>query len=167
MRPALVFVTMLMWSLPAAAQETVALAIEGWQQQAGDDGIVTYRCASEVCAKGSVVSYKVQPHRNTIALQDFETHHRRLADQNAGTGRIRDVRLAEPKERVIDGVRILQINREVTWADKSVTFTIEARLMGPDKSFSLVSDSPQRDWTANNFEGFLRPLVDIAGIKAP
>lgn len=167
MRPALVFVTMLMWSLPAAAQETVALAIEGWQQQTGDDGIVTYRCASEVCAKGSVVSYKVQPHRNTIALQDFETHHRRLADQNAGTGRIRDVRLAEPKERVIDGVRILQINREVTWADKSVTFTIEARLMGPDKSFSLVSDSPQRDWTANNFEGFLRPLVDIAGIKAP
>lgn len=167
MRPALVFVTMLMWSLPAAAQETVALAIEGWQQQAGDDGIVTYRCASEVCAKGSVVSYKVQPHRNTITLQDFETHHRRLANQNAGTGRIRDVRLAEPKERVIDGVRILQINREVTWADKSVTFTIEARLMGPDKSFSLVSDSPQRDWTVNNFEGFLRPLADIAGIKAP
>ena len=167
MRTALVFVMMLMWSVPAAAQESVALAVEGWRQQTGDDGVVTYRCASDVCAKGSVVSYKVQPHRNTITLQDFETHHRRLADQNAGTGNIRDVRLAEPKDHVIDGVRVLQISREVVWADRSVTYTIEARLIGPDKSFSLVSDSPQRDWTVNNFEGFLKPMIDIAGIKAP
>ena len=50
-------------------------------------------------------------------------------------------------------------------AANTTTFTIEARLIGPDKSFSLVSDSPKREWTANNFEGFLRSLVAIAGMK--
>jgi hypothetical protein len=44
-------------------------------------------------------------------------------------------------------------------------FSIEARVIGPDKSFSLVSDSPKREWTANNFEGFLRSLIAIAGLK--
>ncbi len=60
----------------------------------------------------------------------------------------------------------MQVSREVDWADNTTTFTIEARLIGPDKSFSLVSNSPKREWTANNFEGFLRRMVDIAGIKA-
>jgi hypothetical protein len=27
-----------------------------------------------------------------------------------------------------------------------------------------VSDSPKREWTANNFEGFLRRLADIAAL---
>jgi hypothetical protein len=53
----------------------------------------------------------------------------------------------------------------VDWSDKTTTMSIEARVIGPDKSFSLVSDSRRRDWTANNFEGFLRSLVAIAGIK--
>ena len=68
------------------------------------------------------------------------------------------------KERNVAGVRVMQVSREVDWADNTTTFTIEARLIGPDKSFSLVSDSPKREWTANNFEGFLRSLVVIAGI---
>jgi hypothetical protein len=70
------------------------------------------------------------------------------------------------KERNVAGVRVMQVSREVDWADNTTTFTIEARLIGPDKSFSLVSDSPKREWTANDFEGFLRRMVDIAGIKA-
>ena len=74
--------------------------------------------------------------------------------------------VAEPKERTIEGVRVLQISREVAWQSGNKTFTIEARLIGPDRSFSLVSDFPQREWTVNNFEGFLRRLVDIAGIKS-
>lgn len=149
---------------PARAQETVVLAIEGWRQEARD-GVTYHRCASAICAVGSTVSYKQQPHRTTISLADFETHHRRLAEQNAGTGRIRAVRIAEPKQRTIEGVRVLQISREVDWADKTTTFTIEARLIGGDKSFSLVSDSPKREWTVNNYEGFLARLVDIAGIQ--
>ncbi|MDQ8698731.1 hypothetical protein [Hyphomicrobium sp. LHD-15] len=149
----------------AAAQETVALAIEGWQQQEGRDGIVYYRCASEICAAGSVVSYKAQPHRTALTLEEFEKHHRRLAENNKGSGRIRDARITEPKARTLDGVRVLQISREVEWSDGTTTFTIEARLIGEEKSFSLVSDSPKRDWTANNFEGFLRSLIQIAGLK--
>jgi hypothetical protein len=149
----------------APAQETIALAIEGWRQQAGGDGVVYYRCASQICAAGSVVSTKAQPHRTALTLADFENHHRGLARHNTGTGRIRDARVSEPKERVIEGVRILQINREVEWTDNTRTFTIEARLIGPDKSFSLVSDSPRREWTVNNYEGFLRRMVEIAGIK--
>jgi hypothetical protein len=148
----------------AAAQETVALAVEGWRTETRNE-VVYYRCASQICAAGSVVSYKAQPHRTTISLANFEKHHRGLAEQNKGQGRIRDVRILDVKQRTVEGVRVFQISREVDWSDNTTTFTIEARLIGPDKSFSLVSDSPKRDWTANNFEGFLRQLVNIAGIK--
>ena len=75
------------------------------------------------------------------------------------------MRITEPMQRAVEGVQVLQVSREVDWADKTTTFTIEARLIGADKSFSLVSDSPKRDWTANNYEGFLRNLVAIAGIQ--
>jgi len=161
----LAVVLMVCAALPAAAQEVIALAIEGWRQEAREDGSVYYRCVSKICAAGSVVSYKPQPHRPALTLADFENHHRGLAKQYTGTGRMREVRVAEPKQRSVDGVRVLQVNRKVDWTDNSTVFSIEARLIGPDKSFSLVSDSPKREWTANNFEGFLRRLVDIAGIK--
>jgi hypothetical protein len=156
---------LLLLAQSAAAQETIALAIEGWRQETRND-IVYYRCASQVCAAGSVVSYKPQPHRTALTLAEFENHHRGLAAQNKGQGRIRDVRIADVKERSVEGVRVMQVAREVDWADNTTTFTIESRLIGPDRSFSLVSDSPKREWTANNFEGFLRRMVDIAGIRS-
>jgi hypothetical protein len=165
MRLVLAAVLMLGAVWPAPAQETIALAIEGWRQEVRQDGSVYYRCASQACAAGSVVSYKSQPHRPTLTLADFENHHRGLARHYAGTGRMRDVRVTEPKQRTVEEVRVFQISREVDWTDNSTTFSIEARLIGADKSFSLVSDSPKREWTANNFEGFLRSLVAITGIK--
>src|SRR5829696_9259924 len=62
----------------AVGQETkVVLAIEGWRSEARD-GITYFRCASRICAAGSVVSYKRQPHRPTLTLADFEAHHRGL-----------------------------------------------------------------------------------------
>jgi hypothetical protein len=148
----------------AVAQESIALAVEGWRTETRND-IVYYRCASQVCAAGSVVSYKQQPHRTALTLAEFEKHHRGLADQNRGQGRIRDVRIKDVKERTVEGVRVMQVAREVDWADNTTTFTIESRLIGPGRSFSLVSDSPRREWTANNFEGFLRQMVNIAGIR--
>ena len=150
---------------PSVAQEAVAIAIEGWEQRTGDDGVVTFRCASAICAAGSVVSYKAQPHRTGISLADFEKHHRGLADQNKGHGRIKDVRLSDFSDAMIEGVRVLRVNREVDWSDGQTTYTIDARLIGQSRSFSLVSDSPQRDWTANNFDGFLRSLAAVAGIE--
>lgn len=167
MKIAAALIATLLLVQPVAAQETIALAIDGWRQEDGKDGIVYYRCASEICAAGSVVSYKVQPHRTTLTLADFEKHHRGLAEHNKGSGHVHDARITDPKEHTIDGVRVLQITREVDWTDDTTTFSIEARLIGPDRSFSLVSDSPKREWTANNFEGFLRSLVAIAGIKNP
>jgi hypothetical protein len=164
MKAVLWLVAVLLLAPQAAAQETIALAVEGWRQETRD-GVTYHRCASQICAAGSTVSYKPQPHRTGISLADFETHHRGLVAQNKGQGRIRDVRLSDIRERTVEGVRVLQVNREVDWADNRTTFTIEARLIGPDKSFSLVSDSPRREWTANNFEGFLRQLVNISGIR--
>jgi hypothetical protein len=149
---------------PAFAQETVAVAVDGWRTEERD-GIVYYRCASKVCAAGSVVSYKPQPHRPALTLAEFENHHRGLAKHYSGTGNMHAVRVGEPKERTIEDVRVLQISREVDWTSGNKTYTIESRLIGSDRSFSLVSDSPKREWTANNFEGFLRSLIAIAGIK--
>src|SRR5262245_36778113 len=128
MKNAVVLVAILLLGQPAAAQETIALAIDGWQQEAGRDGVVYYRCAIEICAAGSVVSYKVQPHRTALTLEDFEKHHRGLAEHNKGSGHVRDARITEPKERTIDGVRVLQISREVDWTDDTTTVSIEARL---------------------------------------
>jgi len=160
----LVFVVLLLG--PAAAQDTIVLAVEGWRQQEGSDGVVYFRCASPICASGSVVSYKAQPHRTALTLAEFDAHHRGLAERNTGAGRVRTAKVTNPQERTLDGVRVMQINREVVWTDGSSTHTIEARLIGPDRSFSLVSDSPKAEWTKNNFEGFLRRMVDIAGIKS-
>jgi hypothetical protein len=164
MKAVLALLTLLVLLQGAAAQESIALSVEGWRTETRND-IVYYRCASQICAAGSVVSYKAQPHRTAISLADFEKHHRGLADRNKGQGRIRDVRIADVKQRTVEGVRVLQVSREVDWADNTTTYTIESRLIGPDRSFSLVSDSPKREWTANNFEGFLRQLVTIAGIR--
>jgi len=161
----LLFMTLLLGQA-AAAQETIALAVEGWQQREGSDGVVYFRCASQICASGSVVSYKAQPHRTALTLAEFDAHHRGLAERNTGTGRVRTAKVSNPQERTVDGVRVMQINREVVWTDGSATYSIEARLIGPDRSFSLVSDSPKAEWTKNNFEGFLRRMVDIAGIKS-
>jgi hypothetical protein len=140
----------------------MALAIEGWTAKSGADGVIYYRCASAQCAAGSVVSYKAQPH-HPVTLEEFERHHRGLAERNKGAGRIRDVRITAPRQREVEGVRVLQIARAVDWDDGTTTHTIEARLIGPQRSYSLVSDSPSAEWTANNFEGFLRPLIAMAG----
>jgi len=96
----------------AIAQDTIALAIEGWRHEVRSD-VHYYRCASQICAAGSVVSTKEQPHR-AISMADFEKHHRGLAAQNKGAGRIRDVQLSEIKERTIEGVRVMQVRRQVT-----------------------------------------------------
>jgi hypothetical protein len=164
MKAILSLLTLVLSLHAAAAQEAIALSVEGWRTETRND-VVYYRCASQICAAGSVVSYKAQPHRTALTLDDFEKHHRGLADQNKNQGRIRDVRITDVKQRAVEGVRVLQVSREVDWADNTTTFTIESRLIGPDRSFSLVSDSPKREWTASNFEGFLRQLVNIAGIK--
>jgi hypothetical protein len=160
------FVLMLGAGQASIAQESVALAVEGWRVQERE-GVTSYRCASSICAAGSVVSYKAQPHRTALTLADFENHHRGLAKHYSGTDNMRAVRITEPKERTIEGVRIFQVSREVNWTSGNTTFSIESRLIGPDKSLSLVSDSPKREWTTNNFEGFLRSLIAIAGIRAP
>jgi hypothetical protein len=166
LRIAAVVVGVLVGQQSALAQEAIALAVEGWRVQERD-GVTYYRCASEVCATGSVVSYKPQPHRSALTLAEFENHHRGLAKHYAGTGNMRDVRVSEPKQRTVEGVRVLQISRQVDWTSNNTTFTIEARLIGKDRSYSLVSDSPKREWTANNFEGFLRRMVEIASLASP
>jgi hypothetical protein len=166
MKAVLALLAVLLCVAGAAAQETVALAIEGWRHEVRND-VHYYRCASQVCATGSVVSTKEQPHRTTISMAEFEKHHRGLAAQNKGSGRIRDVRLSDIKERTAEGVRVMQVSREVDWDDRTTTFTIESRLIGADRSFSLVSDSPKREWTVNNFEGFLRQMVNLAGLGKP
>ena len=145
--------------------ESVALSVEGWRTETRND-VVYYRCASQICAAGSVVSYKAQPHRTATTLADFEKHHRGLADQNKRQGRIRDVRIADVKQRAVEGVRVLQVSREVDWADNTTTFTIELRLIGlgqelqPCERLRRSANGPP-----SNFEGFLRQLVNIAGIK--
>jgi hypothetical protein len=158
-------VALLLFTPPAVAQDGTTLSIEGWRTHTSD-GTVYNDCASPICAAGSEVSYKQQRHRASITLSDFEKHHRWVAGLNRDESKVRDVRISEVKERIIDSVRVLQVSRQVDWADNTTTFTIEARLIGPERSFSLVSDSASPEWTARNYEGFLHRLLDIAGIKS-
>ena len=164
MKAVLSLLALLAWGSTAIAQEAIALAIEGWRSETRE-GVTYYRCASKNCAAGSTVSYREQTHRPALTLAEFEAHQRGLADRNRGQGRIRDVRISEPKQRTVESVRVLQVSREIDWDDNTRTFAIGAQLVGPNRSFTLVSDSPKREWTVNNFEGFLRSLVAIAGIR--
>src|SRR3712207_9344251 len=101
MKAALALLAILTLSEAAAQGTTVALAIEGWRSEARG-GITYYRCASQICAAGSVVSYKKQPHRPALTLADFEGHHRGLVEANKGRGSIRDVRLVGVRERTVE-----------------------------------------------------------------
>lgn len=157
-------VALLLFTPPAAAQKAITLSVEGWGTHTSE-GTVYYNCASPTCPAGSEVNYKQQRHRASITLPDFEKHHRWLAGLNRDTSKIRDVRISDVKERMVEGVRVLQVNREVDWIDDTTTFTIEARLIGPERSFSLVSDSRNPESTASNYEGFLRRLLDNALIS--
>ena len=150
---------------PASSQDHIALAVEGWATNTKAEGITAYRCASSVCAAGSEVSYKRQSHLPALTLAEFEAHHRRLAEQNRGTGRVRELRISAPQERIIDGVRVLQVRRDFEWIDGSFHALIEARLIGPSSSYSVVSVSPKPGWTVNNFEGFLPRLIDMATLQ--
>ena len=78
------------------------------------------------------------------------------------------MRIKDVKERSVEGVRVMQVAREVDWADNTTTFTIELRLIGPDRSFSLVSDFAARaNGPRTTSRAFLRRMIDIAGIKEP
>ena len=158
-------VALLLFTSPAVAQETNTLSVEGWRPRTSE-GTVYYDCVNPTCAARSEVSYKQQRHRATITLPDFEKHHRWLAGLNRDASNIRDVRISDVKERIVEGVRVLQVNREVDWTDNATTFSIEARLIGPERSFSLVSDSSRLESTADNYEAFLRRLLDIAAVKS-
>ena len=80
--------------------------VDGWRAETRD-GVTYYRCSSQVCAPGSTVSYKEQTHRPGLTLADFEKHQRELAAGAIGKGRIRDVPITSPKQRTVDGVRVL------------------------------------------------------------
>jgi hypothetical protein len=164
MRIALLALAALLTAASAQAQDRIALAVEGWTATSKPDGIVAYRCASSICASGSEVSYKRQPHRPQLTLDDFRTHHERIAAQSGGVGRLRELRISAPQQRILDGVRVLQLRRDFFWADGTTSALIESRLIGPHASYSLVSVSPRYDWTRNNFEGFLARMVDIASL---
>ena len=151
----------------ARAQEHVALAINGWARSDGGDGIVAFNCASRICAAGSEVSYKRQPHRPEVTLAAFEAHHRKLATEYSGTGKIRDLRVSAPQERVVEGVRVMQVRREFDWTDGTRHVLIEGRLVGPQKTYTLMSSSAQLDWSTNNFEGFLPRIVDLVLLNNP
>jgi hypothetical protein len=42
---------------------------------------------------------------------------------------IGDLRIAAPQERVVEGVRVVQVRREFDWADGTRDVLIEARLI--------------------------------------
>ena len=151
----------------AGAQDHVAVAINGWERNEEGSGVVAFRCASSICAAGSEVSYRRQPHRPEVTLAAFEAHHRKLAAEYSGTGKIRDLRIAAPQERVVEGVRVVQVRREFEWADGTRDVLIEARLIGPQKSYTLMSSSPRLEWSTNNFEGFLPRIIDLVLLNNP
>ena len=85
MKAVLSLLAILLLGSAAAAQETIALAIEGWRAETRD-GVTYYRCASQICAAGSTVSTRSSRTGPGISLADFEKHHRGLVEQNKGIG---------------------------------------------------------------------------------
>ena len=72
---------LLLLAQPAAAQESIALAVEGWRTETRND-IVYYRCANQTCAAGSVV--RQQPHRAALRLPSSKSTTARSPTRTAG-----------------------------------------------------------------------------------
>ena len=140
----------------AVAQETIALAIEGWRARRATASPTIG--AQAICAAGSVVSYKAQPHRTTYRWRSSRSttagsphrtreraHPRRAHLRRQGAhrrGRACDAGL--PRGRL--GRQHHDLHDEVA----------------PDRAGAKLQPgerSPKREWTANNFEGFLRSMV--------
>lgn len=148
---------------PLLAQDVVALTFEGWDRRETPGGVVAFRCASPRCPPGAEVSYKRQPHRPTVGMAQFEAHHTRLA-RNApanSSGRIIEARITGFSERTVEGVRVLSGRREVAWSDGSGNAAIDALLIGPAASFSVVSEAGDLKTAEAVFSHFLPRLVDL------
>lgn len=145
------------------AQETVVLAFEGWSRSETPDGVVAFRCADPRCPARAKVSYKRQPHRPTLSMAQFEAHHLRLSREAPGHsgGRIAAARIAGFTERTVEGVRVLSGRREVAWSDGTGTAAVDALLIGPDSSFSVVSDAGDLATAEAVLAHFLPRLIDL------
>ncbi|MEP9354164.1 hypothetical protein ABLE93_11270 [Xanthobacter sp. KR7-65] len=163
--PAVLFaaIAALLPGAPARAQEAVALAFEGWDRSESADGVVTFRCNDPRCPPRSKVSYKRQPHRPTVSLAQFEAHHSRLSREAPAnsSGHITAARITGFSERTVEGVRVLSGNREVAWTSGGATAAVDALLIGPTASFSVVSDAADPKTAAAVFAHFLPRLIDL------
>lgn len=150
-------------TLPASADETPAgpPAIDGWWQEVGSDKVMYYVCAHRDCGENSLVSFKMQKARTPVTLAEFESRYREIAERSKKAPGIRDFKISQSKERTIDGIQVLQITREMSWADGSTTFAIEARLFGDGRSFSLISGSAGAESAASNFEKFVPHIANL------
>lgn len=147
----------------ARAQTVVVLEMEGWRRSVAPNGVVAYACASRLCPAGSQVSYKAQPHRPTVGRAQFEGHHTRIARDAPGAsgGRITAAAVEGFAERTVEGVRVLSIRRSVSWSDGARTVAVDALLIGPKASFSVVSDAAEPAAAEAGFDHFLPRLIDI------
>lgn len=169
LQSALVLMAVLCLARSVAAEATNGPPeLQGWWQQNGANGVVYYICASDACGENSLMSFKAQQARTaTVTLAEFENRHRQVAARNKGVPGIRDVRIADAKERSVAGVRVLQVSREMDWADGTTTFTIEARLIGSERTYSMVSGSPKSEMTVSNFENFMPRVAGMAAATGP
>lgn len=142
-----------------AAEASALPVVDGWWQETGSDGIVYYLCASAACGESSMISFKAQKIRTPVSLQEFESRYRKFAERSKGSAGVREIKVTDPKERSIEGVQVLQISREMTWADGTTQFIIEARLFGGGRSFSIISGSQTPELSVSNFEKFLPRLA--------
>lgn len=148
---------------PAMAQQAYVLVFEGWQRTAYSNGIVAYECVSRGCPANARVSYRRQPHRPVLEMAQFEAHHQRLSREAPASsqGRVSEAKASGFAERAVEGVRVLTLRRDVTWTDGVQTAAIDALLIGPDASFSVVSNADDLADAQADFAQFLPRLIDL------
>jgi hypothetical protein len=168
-RPLLCALALLLTAGAAAAQNeetVVVLHIDGFTRE-DRDGTIYHRCASDLCAPRSRVSYRRQTHRPELPLSAFEAHHRRLSENapKYPDSTVRSSTVHDFAETTIDGVRILSTLREVVWKSGSKTSHIDALMIGKARSYSVISDAEDMQQALRNMKIFLPRLIDLASLQ--
>lgn len=93
----------------------------------------------------------------------------RLArDAPAGSrGQILTAGVHDLDERTVEAVRILSIRRDVAWSDGTRAASIDALLIGPSASRSVVADAADPCTVAAVFDHFLPRLIDLVLVAEP
>ncbi|MFS8035915.1 hypothetical protein ACI7BZ_02935 [Xanthobacter sp. AM11] len=165
-----VLVPLLAAALPQAAraENPFGLEVAGWTSRMAQTGTTYFQCAGKACGGSAALLSLRQPgHMARMTLAQFadvqERVNARIREQVADTHASTIGPAQEVESR---GVRVFTSTRDYETTAGVRHHFVNALLVGPQASLSVVSDAPTTAQARANFDAFLPRLLDLV-LAAP